>query len=92
VERRRAAEALVGLWMDVARDIALCQRGLDRDVRDPALLDETRAVAAELEVADVTRVLERLERAAVLLAGNVSPELVLDDLAMAWPRPRGLVA
>jgi DNA polymerase III delta' subunit len=92
VERRRAAEALVGLWMDVARDIALCQRGLDRDVRDPALLDETRAVAAELEVADVTQVLERLERAAVLLAGNVSPELVLDDLAMAWPRPRGLVA
>lgn len=92
VERRRAAEALVGLWTDIARDIALCQRGLDRDVRDPALLDETRAVATELEAADVTRSLERLERAAVLLAGNVSPELVLDDLALAWPRPRGLAA
>jgi DNA polymerase III delta' subunit len=92
VERRRAAEALVGLWTEIARDIALCQRGLDRDVRDPALLDETRGLAAGLETTDVTRVLEQLERAALLLAGNVSPELVLDDLALAWPRPRGLVA
>ena len=28
----------------------------------------------------------------VLIAGNVSPELVLDDLALAWPRPRATAA
>ena len=30
--------------------------------------------------------LDRLGRGAVLIAGNVSPELLLDDLALAWPR------
>ena len=29
--------------------------------------------------------LERLSRGAELVAGNVSPELVLDSLALAWP-------
>ena len=86
-ERRRAAEALVGLWADVARDLALSQRGLDRSVRDMGLIDETRARAARLDPDDLCVFLERLGRASVLLAGNVSPELVLDDLALAWLRP-----
>jgi DNA polymerase III delta' subunit len=87
-ERRRAAEALIGLWTDVARDLALCQRGLDRSVRDVAALDDTRALAARLQPGDLGGFLDRLGNAAVLVAGNVSPELVLDDLALAWPRPR----
>ena len=86
-ERRRAAEALVGLWTDVARDLALCRRGLDRSVRDLGLLDETAAAAAGLDAHDLDRFLDRLGRAAVLIVGNVSPELVLDDLVLAWPRP-----
>jgi DNA polymerase III subunit delta' len=92
IERRRAAEALVTLWTDVARDLALCQRGIERSVRDLALIDDTRALAAQLETDGVAMFLDRLGRATVLIAGNVSPELVLDDLALAWPRPRSQAA
>jgi DNA polymerase-3 subunit delta' len=91
-ERRRAAEALVGLWTDVARDLALCRRGLDRSVRDLGLLDETAAAATGLDAHELDRFLDRLGRASVLIVGNVSPELVLDDLALAWPRPAAAAA
>ena len=88
VERRRAGEALVALWTDVARDVALCQVGLDRSVRDLALLDDVRALAVSVDPEALRAFIDRLGRASVLIAGNVSPELVLDDLALAWPRPR----
>ena len=87
-ERRQAAEALIGLWTDVARDLAFCQRGLDGSVRDLALLDDARSLAARLDAAAIGAFIDRLGMAGVLIAGNVSPELVLDDLALAWPRPR----
>lgn len=86
-ERRRAAEAVLVLWTDVTRDLALCQRGLERSVRDLARLDDTRSLAAELDPDAVIAFLDRLGRATVLLETNVSPELVLDDLALRWPRP-----
>jgi DNA polymerase-3 subunit delta' len=92
VERRRSAEALVGLWSDVTRDLALSSRGLGSSVRDLGLLDETNAQAARLDGSEVDAFLDRLGRAGVLLVGNVSPELVLDDLALAWPRPRTAAA
>lgn len=91
-ERRRAAEALVALWTDVARDVALCQRGLDGSVRDLGWLDDTRILAADLDPGAVASFLDRLGRAAVLIAGNVSPELLLDDLALSWPRSRRTAA
>lgn len=84
-ERRRAAEALIGLWTEVARDVALCQRGHEGSVRDVGALDDLRVVARRLEEADVTAFLERLGRAAVLISANVSPDTILDDLAIAWP-------
>lgn len=86
-ERRRAADALIALWMDVARDVALCQRGLAGNVRELRLLDETTVAAGRLAVPEVTTFMDRLGRAAVLVRSNVSPELVLDDLAVHWPRP-----
>ncbi|MGK2851556.1 MAG: hypothetical protein ACSLFN_11680 [Candidatus Limnocylindrales bacterium] len=86
-ERRRAAESLVALWTDVTRDLALCQRGLGRDVRGMDLLEESTAMASRLSESAVTGFLDRLGRAALLLRSNVSPELVLDDLALRWPRP-----
>jgi hypothetical protein len=88
IERRRAAEALIALWTDIARDMALSQHGLDRSVRDLALLDDIRALAVSLDPSAVQTFIDRLGRASVLIAGNASPELVLDDLALAWPRPR----
>ena len=86
-ERRRAAEVLLRLWTDVARDLALCRRGLERSVRDVGLLDETAEGAQRLDAGELGAFLDRLGRASVLIVANVSPELVLDDLALAWPRP-----
>jgi hypothetical protein len=84
-ERRRATEAIVSVWMDVARDLAVVARGMPASARDIGLLDETRDAAAQHDPDDVLAFLERLGRATTLLAGNVSPELVLDDLVLAWP-------
>jgi DNA polymerase-3 subunit delta' len=91
-ERRRAAEAVISLWTDVARDLALCQRGLEGSVRDLNRLDETQALAADLAPDEIAAFLDRLGRASVMLATNVSPELILDDLALAWPRRRRIAA
>jgi hypothetical protein len=85
-ERRRAAEILVGLWMDVARDLTLAGSGGGRSVRDTVLLEELASVASELPTGAAARFLERAARSAELLASNVSPELLLDALALAWPR------
>jgi DNA polymerase-3 subunit delta' len=85
-ERRRAAEILIGLWTDVARDLALAAAGGARSVRDPVMLEELATTSAGLDPAATGRFLERAAGAAELLACNVSPELLLDSLALAWPR------
>lgn len=85
-ERRRAAEALLGLWADVARDLALVAAGDQRHVRDPVLLEELGAAAAGLDPRAIAGFLSRVDRGGELLANNVSPELLLDTLALAWPR------
>ena len=54
-------------------------------LRDYRLLEETVATAEALDASALVAFLDRLGRAGVLLGGNVSPELVLDDLALAWP-------
>lgn len=84
-ERRRAAEILLGLWMDVARDLTLAGSGGGRSVRDTVMLEELAAVASALPPGSAARFLERTARSAELLASNVSPELILDALALAWP-------
>ena len=84
-ERRRAAEILVGLWMDVARDLSLAGSGGGRSVRDTVMLEELAEVASALVPGSAARFLERAGRSAELLASNVSPELILDALALAWP-------
>jgi DNA polymerase III delta' subunit len=85
-ERRRAAEILVALWGDVARDLALVGTGGGRSVHDPVLLEELAGIAATVDRNVVTGWLGRADRAVELLASNVSPELLLDSLALAWPR------
>jgi hypothetical protein len=83
-ERRRAATTLVTIWRDLARDLVLVRLGEERRLRDPALLDDLRA--AELSIDDVVAFLERLDRTAELIEGNVAPELAIDVLLLAWPR------
>lgn len=85
-ERRRAADVLVGLWADVARDLALVASGGSRSVRDPVLIDDLAAVAPEIDPGGLAAFLGRVDRGSELLANNVSPELLLDTLALAWPR------
>ena len=84
MERRRAAATLVAIWRDLARDLALVSLGEERRLRDPTLLDELRA--ATLPRDDVREFMKRLDRAAELLEGNVSPELAIDTLLLAWPQ------
>jgi len=87
-ERRRAAEILIALWADVARDVALAGSGGARSVRDPVMLEELTATSAVLDPGAIASFLDRSARGAELIASNVSPELLLDSLALAWPRRR----
>ncbi len=91
-ERRNAAAAVVAIWSDVARDLLLSQRGLAASLRDPRLLEEAAGVGSRIDEADLVAFIDRVGHAAVLLAGNVGPELVLDDLALAWPATRSSAA
>jgi len=85
-ERRRAADSLLGIWRDVARDLAVAALGHPERVRDPGLLDDLARASAGLESASLAVFLERLGRAGELIAANVGPELVVDGLVLAWPR------
>jgi DNA polymerase III delta' subunit len=84
-ERRRGVEILLGLWTDVARDLVLIGHGGARSVHDTVLLDELASVAAAIDPDAAVAFLERSARAAEWLATNVSPELILDALVLAWP-------
>ena len=87
-ERRKAASLVIGIWRDVARDVALVRLGEERRLRGPALLDDLRSAAAALAGADVAAFLARLDDTAELLENNVSPELAIDALVLAWPAAR----
>jgi DNA polymerase III, delta subunit len=84
-ERRRGAAVLVEIWREVSRDLVLVGLGEERRLRDPAMLDDLRA-ASDLAVDDLAPFIARLDRTAELIDGNVSPELALDVLLLAWPR------
>jgi DNA polymerase III delta' subunit len=87
-ERRRAASVLVGLWRELTRDLLVVMLGEERQVRDPALLDDLRVAAGSLGSGGTAlgAFLGRLDGAGELLEANVRPELVLDTLLLHWPR------
>jgi DNA polymerase-3 subunit delta' len=91
-ERRRAVTQLVEAWRDLARDLAVVQRGDVSLVRDTALIDDLAAVAPSLEPGAAERFLAILGRSGELLEANVGPELVLDAMLLAWPRPTAATA
>jgi hypothetical protein len=84
-ERRRAAAAFVEIWRDLVRDLALLVHGEERRLRDPGLLDDLRTFT-DLGAEDLGRFLMRLDRTSELIEANVSPELAVDVLLLAWPR------
>lgn len=83
-ERRAAALALIAIWRDVARDLALVALGDRADVRQLDLLDDLEAAANWLPASFAAAQLRRLDVAGERLEGNVSPELVVDALALGW--------
>lgn len=86
--RRRTTEAILRVWTELTRDLVVVAAGVPAAARDIDLLDEVRTAAARHDLDRLTAFLERLGRATTLLAGNVSPDLILDDLVLAWPGPR----
>ncbi len=83
-ERRAAALTLVAIWRDVARDLALVGLGERAVVRQVDLLDDLEEAAGRLPPSFAAAQLRRLDLAGERLEGNVSPELVVDALAMGW--------
>ena len=86
-DRRAAASGLLAIWASVARDLAVAALGGQRQLREPELLDELAAVAPTLAPGVVSAFLTELAAIECQLDDNVSPELALDVLALAWPRP-----
>lgn len=84
-ERRRAAAAIVEIWRDLTRDLVLVGLGEERRLRDPAILDDLR-VASDVSAEELGLFLVRLDRTGELIEANVSPELAIDVLLLAWPR------
>lgn len=84
-ERRRAAALTVEIWRDLTRDLVLVGLGEEGRLRDPVLLDDLRG-STDLTAARLGPFLARLDRSAELINANVSPELALDVLLLAWPR------
>jgi DNA polymerase III delta' subunit len=85
-ERRAAALALVDIWRDVVRDVALVGAASAGRTRDHELLEDLEAAGRRLTPESAGLQLRALEVAGERLEGNVSPELVLDGLALAWGR------
>jgi DNA polymerase III delta' subunit len=83
-ERRAAAIALIAVWRDVARDLAMVGLGEASDVRQLDLLDDLDVAAGRLPATFAAAQLRRLDVAGERLEGNVSPELVVDALALGW--------
>ena len=83
-ERRAAALALVAIWRDVVRDVALVGMGEPGAVRQVDLLDDLDLAARRLPAGFAATQLRRLDLAGERLEGNVSPELVIDALALGW--------
>lgn len=83
-ERRAAALALLGIWRDVTRDLALVGLGDAAAVRAIDLLDDLEAAGAAVPTGFPAEQLRRFDVAGERLEGNVSPELVIDALALGW--------
>ena len=85
-ERRQAAAALLEVWAQVARDLAVVGAGDRPAVHDPALLDDLDALAPRIAPGAAAAFMDRLATLATRLEANANPELVVDVLALAWPR------
>jgi len=90
-ERRRGARQLIDVWRDLGRDLAVASTAGApgrRLLHDPVLLEEIETAAGAVPDGAMGAFLAHLDRAAEQVAGNVSPELAIDVLLLAWPSVR----
>jgi DNA polymerase-3 subunit delta' len=87
-ERRGAVSAVVTVWKDVCRDLAVAARGGTRELKRMDLVDDLVRAGATVDADDAARFLVRLDAAARALDAYANPELTLDSLLIDWPRAR----
>lgn len=85
-ERRAAAAALLRLWRGVARDLALVAVGAAESIGFPEDLHELTSVASRVEATAWRDALISVDRALAAVRRNGNPELLLDAIALRWPR------
>jgi DNA polymerase-3 subunit delta' len=84
-ERRRAVLTTIGVWRDLARDLAVAAVGGRSHVRDRELLDDLATVAAAIDPTALARFADRLDASSAAVEAYASPGLVLDVLLLTWP-------
>ncbi|HUG49134.1 MAG TPA: hypothetical protein VMP67_12065 [Candidatus Limnocylindria bacterium] len=84
-ERRAAVAALIAVWRDVARDLALAARGARSELVLRDLLDELVEAAPRTDSGSMGRFLQRLDNLGRAVDAYANPELVLDVLLLEWP-------
>ncbi|HYI23007.1 MAG TPA: hypothetical protein VEX62_10270 [Candidatus Limnocylindrales bacterium] len=87
-ERRAAAAQVLGVWLDVARDLAVATRGGSRELRMHELLEETTAAGRLVDPGAAASFLGRIEAVSRALDAYANPELALDALLIEWPHAR----
>jgi hypothetical protein len=87
-ERRGAVMAVVAVWKDVCRDLAVAARGGTRELKRIDLIDDLVRAGATVQADDAARFLVRLDAATRALDAYANPELTLDTLLIGWPRAR----
>ncbi len=85
-ERRRAALQVLATWRDVGRDLAVVVGGARARIRQLDLLEELESAAPLVEAGQLTLFLDRLDGLSAAIDAYASPELVLDELLLRWPR------
>ena len=87
-ERRGAVSAVLALWKDVCRDLAVASRGGTRELKRIDLVDELVRAGATVDPDAAARFLVRLDAATRAVEAYANPELTLDSLLIDWPHAR----
>ena len=75
-------------WRDVGRDLAVVVGGGRAGIRQLDLLEELDAAAPLVVGDELVSFLDRLDGLVAAIDAYASPELVLDDLLLRWPRTK----
>jgi DNA polymerase-3 subunit delta' len=91
-QRRAAVSQVLSNWRDLARDMVVAAHGGRAELRQPELISELTAAAADLDRAQLTDFVARLDSSISALDAYANPELLLDTLVLAWPTARAAAA